>query len=930
MIHARMSDGTILRFPDGTPQAIVDQRAREYAQGLQRQNREGAVVTAAAAEPRVSITPPAQPAPVPEPQMGPELTGRPPIGFTRTGEGQLRFTPPEVTRPELQTGLGSPGSAVLRGVRDLATGVVTAPLDIVGATETAEAVRRNIPQVNVPGRAQEIGAAAAQFGLPAAGAAAAAGRALANAPTLVRGLGEVGAAAVADALASVPGQISTIGTAVGGPTAVTEGDTPVEQRLKAGAEAAVVGGALETVARPLLFLGGTLYRLIRPIVATDTEAQILAERALRDAAVDPDRAIQNLEAAVAESAGSEFSPTTGTASGDPGLIGRERGLVTGAESSPAFAQRRAENLRALSEEVAGVTRQDTGASPAALQSFAQSEAARPVREATEGVARVERLEREAATEVDNLIAETQALGGQAADASQRIDEAFRNELTARTARKNELFDAIDPERNVFIDDLSNLRQGLEAAVSQRGPLDASAAKVQALPVAQRLQAALDAVEEGSGRIAFGDVQDLRPELSAEIAKARAAGEGGVVSRLAALKNAVEKEVEILASSGPSKAAANAQDAINYFRDQFAPLFRQGTGRDIAQAIRRDRPIPGTSVAQRFIRPAAGSREAAQDLTRLIEASAPRANTEAAARDYIMSQLAEVAVTPAGKLSPQNIRRFRNNFSEALAQLPGVQREVNDLLARAMRTTQRQSVMERQLKAAQQGAKRTEREQAQSAAGLFLDGDPVQAVGRVLEGPDPSKGMRELVGLVEQDRSGLARKGLKRALGDYIERRVRANTVTPGGEDFQLVLNRMNSTLKDPKVRSAMRQVYSSREMNALTQVQRRLQMMDRINQQVTAGSATANLSQQAQRARIILASLYGIVRGRGIFAISDFVAKSLGRDPQARANMLIQEAMLDPELAIILLSRDSKRGTERLKTYLANNLGGEFLEEEER
>lgn len=934
MIRANMADGTVLRFPDGTPQAVIDQRAKEHVRARQRENRETATVMAVAQpEPEPMARPSgalaAEPAPIPQPFRGPDLgPRRPPMGLSRTPEGQLQLTAPDVALPSLSTGAGDPGSAVAKGTRDLFTGLVTAPLDIAGANETAEFVRRNIPEVNVPGAAQEFGAAALQFGVPAATAAGAARTALTNAPRLVAFLGEAGAAGLADALAAVPGQVSTIGNMLGGPTAIEAGDSPLTQRMKLGVEAGAVGAAAETLIRPLMVTGNFLYRLIRPIVATDTEAQALAETALREAAMDPEKAIQNLESALAESAGSEFRPTSGTASGDPGLIAGERGQATRAGSSAAFAQRKAENLAALSEEVAGVTRQPTGATPAATQAFAETQASQALREQAEGVARLERLNREAADEVDNLIGELQPLRGRegeaAATASEGIDQAFRQELTARTIRKNELFDAIDPDRTVELDDFSNLQEGLSEAITKRGPLDSSAVKVRAVPVVKNLRKRVKQAtrEETPVPLSFGDLQDLRPELSAEIAKARKAGEGGVVPRLVALKEAVEAETAILAERGPREAAVAAQRAIDYFRDEFAPLFRRGTGRDLAMAIRQDRPVPASAVARQFIKPktAPGSREAARDLDRLATASAPRAETEAVVRDYVLAQLSEVAIGPTGRLMPQNVRKFRENFQEALSRFPAIQREVSDLVARAARTTERQSVMERQLKLARQSMQQSERAQNRSVAGLFLDKSPVDAIRSALDSSNPVQAMRGLVELVDKDPSGMARKGLKRALGDYIEQQVRANTVTPGGEDFQLVLNRMNSLTKDPKVRQAMRALYSSREMSALNQVQKRMQMMDRINQQVTAGSPTANLSRQANRARIILASLYGIVKGRGIFAISDFVAKSLGRDPAARAEALIQQAYLDPELAIILLSRPSDDSVGKLRTYLTNNI----------
>ena len=76
--------------------------------------------------------------------------------------------------------------------------------------------------------------------------------------------------------------------------------------------------------------------------------------------------------------------------------------------------------------------------------------------------------------------------------------------------------------------------------------------------------------------------------------------------------------------------------------------------------------------------------------------------------------------------------------------------------------------------------------------------------------------------------------------------------------------------------------------------------------------------------------MYGIVKGRGIFAISNWVMQILGRDPQAIAKKVLLDSMLDPELASMLMTKElGKRATKskvesKLHYYIVNNyLGSE-------
>jgi hypothetical protein len=74
------------------------------------------------------------------------------------------------------------------------------------------------------------------------------------------------------------------------------------------------------------------------------------------------------------------------------------------------------------------------------------------------------------------------------------------------------------------------------------------------------------------------------------------------------------------------------------------------------------------------------------------------------------------------------------------------------------------------------------------------------------------------------------------------------------------------------------------------------------------------------KSRIILASIYGIVKGRGIFAISDFLLKLVGHNPRKGAMDVLEHAMTDPKLAEILLMTENPYSRKLLNTYITQNI----------
>ena len=136
-------------------------------------------------------------------------------------------------------------------------------------------------------------------------------------------------------------------------------------------------------------------------------------------------------------------------------------------------------------------------------------------------------------------------------------------------------------------------------------------------------------------------------------------------------------------------------------------------------------------------------------------------------------------------------------------------------------------------------------------------------------------------------------------------------------------------LNTPNTRNALEQLFTKDEIKVLENIQRQLNNFDAINFQVTTGSPTEVIRENKNRLRIILASWYGIVKGRGIFAISEFVQKNiLGVDPAKTTTKLLSDAMLDPKLARLMLQKytlkNKNQVNQKIGNYLSNNLIAEI------
>ncbi|MBQ0820733.1 hypothetical protein KBI52_11000 [Microvirga sp. HBU67558] len=321
MREAELFDGTVLEFPDDTPDEVISRVAKEQTLRLQA----GRSAPAAGGEPDTAAEP--------------ELTAERAAGLA--GRAGVQAIPGAIAGLPALAYDGTVGflqnmGTQLVNVKRRAFGEEEAPYrdpfettKAVSALGEAGADALGLPKPETPG--ERIAVAGGQTALEALSGA---------------GLAKVGAKATEGAtrrvlteLADAPVTQGVVGlTAGGGAQVAAENDVnPLVGMvggvaLGAGSLAAAQGGGYAAGAG--LDAGKRLLA-----IGDDTQRQLAAER-LRAAASDPSAALRELE----EGAGAELvpgsKPTTFQATGDVGLGALERDLQTA--NPEVFAQRRAE------------------------------------------------------------------------------------------------------------------------------------------------------------------------------------------------------------------------------------------------------------------------------------------------------------------------------------------------------------------------------------------------------------------------------------------------------------------------------------------------------------------------------------------------------------------------------------------------------------
>lgn len=785
--------------------------------------------------------------------------------------------------------------APLGGGRDMAVGVAALVPDLAAAAGfdwaqgVGDEIRKAVPTIPTETTAGGLLQTLVQFGIPAATSAKLVGNALKGAPTAVRYISQVLTAGGSDVVASRGDE----------PTLFNKPQEGLQTRLQTGLE-----GTLMQPVGDVLSMGLRSAAAIRGMKKTAEKA---AARTLQESASDPQRFLRELEAEPTD----VIRPTTEQITSDMGidaLATNMRGSSDLTISGP-FRAVDEENLRAIGAKIDEVAQRY---GPPIDQEQLSREGRRPVVEAETALAGAENIQKEATDELENFIGNLKDVGDRVVGASETIDRNVRESLDKVTREKNAKFAAIDPNREVVIEK-DNLRKAFKEMLTPNGPLDQTPQDVinAAGTLLQKIQTVLRKPkvridpETGAREIiepeiplTYGDLAGMRPGLSAAIAQARKNDQGHVVVALSKLKRVLDVETEALAEKVPA-----AKEALRYYADEYAPLFREQAGDAYRKAVRSGRAIAPSKVGKVFLHNNPGAKEAAEQLKGIIFRTQDPAAAEQAVRDFIIGDIATNLSREGGRTNLRLMQRRMANpqFKAVLEKYPAVRDELKRYVSQLQGRTKRLKGIGEEIAERQANLRQAESDWKLNPVKAFVDNDPILAVGNAINSKNAAKSMKELVRLAKRDKTGKSMEGLKTAVSEWVHQTTRSSSREIGGR-LAVVQNKVKDLLRNPNKRAALKEIYTIPEIKTLDKVHDALEIMER-STGVGTISPTQFTNQTKNAMRVVMAGYFGIVKGRAVFFISDQVMKRLGVDPSKMATEVLTEAMVNPQFAKKMMKR---------------------------
>ena len=817
----------------------------------------------------------------------------------------------------------------LKAASNIARGVGSLPFDLYaktglpgseGSANIAESVRKTIPKIQggLPGT--DTAGSIAQYAVPGMTAFKAAQ--FANAPRAINYGAGLLASAGSDVAVSVPGETSSLGNLLGGgPTAIQPTDDPATQRLKVGGEVLGIGPALDTALVPFRFIGSKL--------PTQKNIQKEIPKLIQEPGnifLDPQKAATELKNVVNRTDIPGYNPTTGVSSGDTMGIATERAL----SSRPEMVNRMLNNVGAIAEETKNIS-SSTG--NIADTASAVTEASRTnLRTADSNVFKAEQNYEVAKSELDSQIAKyNNSTRSSQESASRTLDDQLQNELLVLNKQKKDLYDAIDPEGTLQVD-LTLLKKAADFIRKPTAPLKASeadAVQTYGGGVFKDIDNAIEAQAKGN-RSSYKELIDLRANVNDAINQAYKNDSVVAAKNLEKIRGTIDKYTENLASfnqgqkivpegftSIPSDASEAAVKANDFYKNVYAPKFKDGLGGKWADDTVSNKNLQ-TQTAQKFL---LGPTEGAEQLRNIINNAQNPEVMEAQVREFMIGELAQRAFKGKGEVAPKQIYEFMKRYDSILDQFPALKSEIVGLRTTLKGQADKTTGLAKAVKKAQNNLKQTGSDAKKSAFKYFTDSQPEDAIKKILSSENPTVELAKLKNIISKNPE--AKLGLKAGLRDEIYNRV-VNTkgMTATGDEINVAsLAKLNRLLTEPKMQNVLKGIFNKTEMDALNRVRQRITELDRINIQTTSGSSTNPLQQDTKRVKTVLASVYGIVKGRGVFAISSWLGDMIrGGTAEEVGEKLLTKAMLDPEFALLMLKADTKQNQIAARAYILNNM----------
>ena len=673
-----------------------------------------------------------------------------------------------------------------------------------------------------------------------------------------------------------------------------------------------------------------------PLVPVRGKIMDQAAEIAQGSASNKEQALGNLrESASAFDAAGMPQPTAGLQSNDIGLIGTEQ-AARRANAKP-YIESDARVQAAAADQVDQM-RPNVPESDMRLPQRAAQQRADRLTDA--GQRRVQRTEdrlnttQQAVAANDqantNLAAPVRAEQGASvrAEASRRLDDQVGGALTARTTEKNARFDAL-PETPAAT---APLRQRAARIAEQNNALRPD----EQLPTqfVERL-AALE------GDATLPQLADARKYLGTAGDRAQKAGNQDLARNIRDLKTEINAAID----AHPDAAAANA-----YYRDEYAPFFATGRGKTYRDKVQRDpngrQDLPPERVAEFWLN---NTEDSAAHLSRIMRIAPDPAAARAAARQYLISDLARSATNPDGTVNPATLRTWLDNNRGKLSspELAPVYNEIEALQRNVVNNRTTGDVMAAEVTRLNQRMRqlaRTNRDIERAidngSLGTLIRNDPVNAAKEVIaSGGDPVARAAAMNKTLDRAPANI-RQRVKDAWGaavvDALQERIGTTRNAPGTDTAALSYASLVKLLDRDK--GVLTEVFRGDpdKLRKLNNARTALEVLARRGQQAMPGSATSEAMQQSkQRDLMIEAGLkayYGVLKGGGFNRTWNVLKRTILRDDSPDVARLLERAFTeDPRILEKLLTREVQKPRPGYNTKLNRAIGAKeaYTEDED-
>lgn len=485
------------------------------------------------------------------------------------------------------------------------------------------------------------------------------------------------------------------------------------------------------------------------------------------------------------------------------------------------------------------------------------------------------------------------------EASEALDrELVEGAYKPATAHKNELFRQIDPNGEEMVS-----TEGMkEVAASVKGDS-------KALPPSLRERRSpgpiLNEIKKGKDEISIKDLNDMRPGLSESAAEARKDGMFQKANGFDRLRKGIDDEIENLADNN-SDAGLRAEQALKNYKDDYAPLYRNGTTSEFFTSVSRDvdrRNTPRSATGRVFWHDQKGGPEAAKELAQIVASAPDQASAREAARRYILADIARsVPNSTKGVIQDNILQTYLQRRAQMFKHFPEIEAEVKGLLADVRSGKAKASALAADLKSAQNAMKMTERDVNKGVFAIFADKNPENAVKSLMSSGDPLASVRELKKTIGQNERAV--RGLQASVADWLTEKVKGVSgagVTENNQPVNLAAVTKLMRQHEP----VLREIYGDKIVS-IKKAQKALHQLSRRSVQSVPGSGTVENGVLRGRGQDVLESFfrlkYGALKGGTVMRV---VRRGLdiafpNYDP---AGDLLAKSMFDPALAAHLLER---------------------------